>query len=133
MTAVAYSGDLEGAIGLLTDPGLPEGEDVGSCLCRIQWCALRGDKEGALRVITPAYRQTVIRDGGWAHLTAALLAFVGATDEAVEYLEHGVRRGGFINYPMLSEHDPFLPKLRGNPRYEALLQEAKRAWDEFEV
>jgi len=126
--AVAYAGDLEGALHLLTDPLLPDGEDAGSRFCRIQSSALKGDKAGALREITPEFRQTVNRDGAWAWLAAAPLAFVGAVDEAVGLLEHGVRRGGFINYPMLSEHD-----LRGDPRYQALLEEAKQRWENFEV
>ena len=131
--AVAYAGDLEGALDLLADPELPKGEDVGSRLCRIQSCALQGDREGALQEITPEYRQTVSRDGGWAWLTAAPLAFVGAVDESVEWLENAVRRGGFINYPMLAEHDPFLAKLRGTDRYETLLEEVQKRWETFEV
>ncbi len=133
VSAVAYAGDLEGALDLLADPELPKGEEAGSRLCRIQNCALRGDREGALQEITPEFRQTVSRDGAWAWLTAAPLAFVGAVDESVEWLEKAVRRGGFINYPMLAEHDPFLAILRGTDRYEMLLEEVQKRWETFEV
>jgi hypothetical protein len=131
--AIAYGGDIGASLDLLAEPELPEGDDVGSRLCRIQNCALQGDREGALNAITPAFRQTVIRDGGWAWLTAAPLAFVGAVDEAFEWLEYAVSRGGFINYPMLAEHDPFLTKLRGRPEYETLLERVKKEWEKFEV
>jgi hypothetical protein len=132
-SAVAYGGDLEGALDLLADPELPEGDDVLSRLCRIQSCALRGDREGALRVITPAFRQTAIRDGAWASMAAAPLAFVGAVDEAVELLEYAVTCGGFINYPMLAELDPWLEHIRGDERFKKLMVRVKQEWEEFEV
>jgi hypothetical protein len=131
--ATAYAGDIPGALDFLMSTGPPEGEDVGSRLHRLLKCALQNDREGALQEITPDFRKTVNRDGSWAHFAAAPLAFVGAVDEAIELLEHGVRRGGFINYPMLAEYDPFLAKLRGDPRYEALVEEARQGWEKFEV
>jgi serine/threonine-protein kinase len=132
-SAVAYGGDLKGALDLLADPELPEGDDVLSRLCRIQNCALLGDREGALRLITPPFRQTAIRDGAWASMTAAPLAFVGAVDEAVELLEYAVTRGGFINYPMLAELDPWLESIRGEDRFKRLMVRVKREWENFEV
>jgi TolB-like protein len=131
--AVSYTGDRERALAILDDTGVPGGEDAGPRLYRMLKSALENDRGGALREITPEFRETLIRDGSWAHLAAAPLAFVGAVDESIDLLEHAVRRGGFINFPMLAEHDPFLAKLRGDPRYEALVAEAQERWEAFEV
>jgi hypothetical protein len=40
---------------------------------------------------------------------------------------------GWINYPYLSEIDPWLQGIRGEPRFEQLMQRVKREWEEFEV
>ena len=130
--ALAYAGDRQASLAVLRDPELPEGGDVGSRFCRILGCALLDDREGALRELTPEFRKTVKRDGSWAHLVAAPLAFVGATDEALELLSQGAD-AGFINYPMLAEHDPYLSSLRADPRFEALLERVRKEWEVLEV
>jgi hypothetical protein len=33
----------------------------------------------------------------------------------------------------LSEVDPWLQNIRGNPQFETLMQRVKREWEEFEV
>ena len=40
---------------------------------------------------------------------------------------------GFINYPMLAEHDPLLESIRGEERFERRLVRVKREWENFEV
>ena len=36
---------------------------------------------------------------------------------------------GFINYPFLAEHDPFLASVRPKPAFQALLAEIKGRWE----
>lgn len=131
--AAAYAGNLEESLSLLADPELPSGTDTGSHLCRILWYGYQGERERALAEISEDFRKTASRDGAWSWLIASPLAYAGAEDEAIGWLECAVRRGGLINHPFLADHDPFLAKLRGNPRYEAMLDEAKEAWEAFEV
>ncbi len=38
---------------------------------------------------------------------------------------------GFINYLFMSKHDPFLENLRGDERFETLMEKAKAAWEQF--
>jgi hypothetical protein len=40
-------------------------------------------------------------------------------------------RQGFINYPFLSKHDPFLESLRGDAEYKALMEHVQRRWQAF--
>jgi hypothetical protein len=63
---------------------------------------------------------------------AAAFAFLGAADEAFEWLEHAVA-AGFVHYPMLAEHDPFLASVRGDARFLKLLARVKEEWEQFEV
>jgi len=62
---------------------------------------------------------------------AAFCAMIDARDQAIDWLERAARRG-FINYPMLAEYDPFLKRLRGEPRFARLLDEVKREWESLE-
>jgi hypothetical protein len=67
-------------------------------------------------------------DAQGACFVAEAFAVAGRTDEALEWLGHAVE-SGFKNYPMLSERDPFLATLRGEPRFEKLLASVKAEWE----
>ena len=38
---------------------------------------------------------------------------------------------GWINYPVLATTDPLIEPVRGEPRFQALLDRVKREWEEF--
>ncbi len=52
-------------------------------------------------------------------------------EHTLKWLETAVNRG-LINYPFFHDYDPFLAKLRGEPRFEQLMQRVKREWEAFE-
>ena len=47
-------------------------------------------------------------------------------------LDNAVRRG-FLNYPLVRNFDPFLDNLRGEERFEKLVERVKHGWERFEV
>jgi hypothetical protein len=47
-------------------------------------------------------------------------------------LENSIRVG-VINYPLLSEYDPFLQNIRSEPRFKKLMKQVKYEWAHFEV
>jgi hypothetical protein len=51
---------------------------------------------------------------------------------AFKYLDNAEIRG-FINYPWLSEIDPFLENIRGEERFKKLMERVKYEWENFEV
>jgi serine/threonine protein kinase len=57
-------------------------------------------------------------------------ALVNERDRALQLLEHWVDRGSF-NYPMLAHGDPWLQSLRGEPRFQRLLDRIRPEWEEF--
>jgi hypothetical protein len=59
-------------------------------------------------------------------------ALIGRRDDALRWLQESVERG-FINYPVLATHDPFLESLRGDTGYEALMQQVQRRWQAFDA
>ncbi len=94
-------------------------------------CALTGDKTNALAALTPQLVAAAQSYEITSWQMGAFHAMVGANDTAVDWLERAAR-GGFINYPMLAEYDPFLRRLHGEPRFARLLDEVKREWESLE-
>jgi tetratricopeptide (TPR) repeat protein len=128
----AYRGDHDSALAILDRLRSEDPNNATVRFCRILEHTLLGNKDKALGELTPEFRATVARDPMWGHFLAATLAYVGAEDEALDMLEQAVNVG-FINYPMMAAHDPFLAKLRGNVRFERLLARVKREWEAFEA
>jgi hypothetical protein len=50
---------------------------------------------------------------------------------ALHWLAIAVDRG-FINYPFLGRHDPFIARLRSQPRFQKLLETVRDRWEKFE-
>jgi disulfide oxidoreductase YuzD len=51
-------------------------------------------------------------------------ALIGEKKKALDWLENAIDRG-FIAYPFLNEHDPFLDNVRGEERFKKLIQRVK--------
>ena len=64
------------------------------------------------------------RDDGGSMFMAEGYSLLGQTDEALEWAENQVRLGD-INYPALSQYDPFLDNVRGDPRFQRLMTQVK--------
>lgn len=56
----------------------------------------------------------------------------GCRSFALHWLEIAVARG-FINFPFLAYHDPFVASLRTDSRFGRLMVTVKGRWDGFEV
>jgi serine/threonine protein kinase/Tfp pilus assembly protein PilF len=93
--------------------------------------ALRGDRAGVLRCMTPELRTAAASDDIFSWWSADCFALAGETEAALDYVESAVRLG-FINYPFLAEHEPFLSSIRGDPRFGRLMENVRSAWAAFE-
>jgi serine/threonine protein kinase len=94
--------------------------------------ALRGDLALALQSVTERWKSQAWQDY-WAPFTMAEgYALLGQTAEALRWLEHAIDKG-WINYPLLADIDPFLANIRGEPRFQKLMQRVKYEWEHFEV
>jgi len=94
--------------------------------------ALLNDKDKAHEQITPELRKTCNRDAAFSHVLGVMLARIDERNDALDWIENAVNRG-FINYPLLSEKDPWLANLRGEERFKKLMERVKKEWEEFEV
>ena len=94
-------------------------------------CALRNDRDGLLRVMTPELRAAVKWDEIFAWWTADCFALVNERDAAMDFLERAVEFG-FINLPWLSQHEPLLANVRAEGRFVRLMERVRKAWEAFE-
>ncbi len=129
--ALAADGRREEALAVINRTGAVTARDVGTVFCLLLKYALLKDKESALLLITPEFRKTCRRDFEWSYMVAHRLALLGATEEALDWLENAISRG-FINYPFM-QCDPFLDNIRDDERFKELTERAKYEWEHFEV
>ncbi|MDH7513299.1 MAG: protein kinase [Clostridiales bacterium] len=89
------------------------------------------DREKAFLIMTPDFRKTCQRDSEWAYYVADFFALLDEKKEALDWLENAVDRG-VINYPFINKHDIFLDNIRGEERFQKLMERVKYEWEHFE-
>jgi serine/threonine protein kinase len=94
--------------------------------------ALEGDKKRAIQCVTDELLTTSRDDFNWSWIITDLYSLIDAKHEALDWLENSIRVG-VINYPFLSEYDPFLANIRSEERFKKLMERVKKEWEEFEV
>jgi hypothetical protein len=94
--------------------------------------AVEGSTEEIRHLLSGDFEKTARRDPFNGYAVASMHGLAGLTEEAIHWAGNAVNQG-FINYPVLAEHDPVLSELRGEPRYDALLDRVKREWENLEV
>jgi serine/threonine protein kinase len=94
-------------------------------------CALRGERDDLLRLMTPELRAAAEWDEIFAWWVADCFALVNEADAAIDFLERAVEFG-FINAPWLSKYEPFLGSLRHEPRFRCMMEAVRTAWRTFE-
>ena len=65
-------------------------------------------------------------------MIADFYSVIGEYDDSLKWFERAIE-WGIINYPLLSEIDPFLENIRGEPRFKKLMEKVKYQWENFEV
>jgi non-specific serine/threonine protein kinase len=93
--------------------------------------ALLGENDVS-ELLTDEFITTAKRDFQYSSVFADIYALLGHKKEALDWLENAVNRG-FINYPFLSEYDPFLENVRSEDRFKKLMERVKHEWENFEV
>ena len=92
--------------------------------------AFQHDREGVLHIMDEDFEKWAEKDFWYSQWTALALAQIGELDRALDWLETAVDRGN-INYPYLSEYDPFLEPLRGTERFQEIVERARVGWERF--
>jgi non-specific serine/threonine protein kinase len=93
--------------------------------------ALAGNRSDALAALTPEIEAIANATDVFARFLSFGYANAGMPDRAIHWLSIAVDRG-FINYPYLAHHDPFLEPLRTDARFQQLLATVRERWEKFE-
>jgi non-specific serine/threonine protein kinase len=94
--------------------------------------ALQGQKEKALQALPESSKRVAWMDFHLPWFMAECFALIDERAEALRWLEQAVDRG-WCNYPLFSELDPFLANIRGEERFQKLMECVKYEWEHFEV
>jgi serine/threonine-protein kinase len=95
----------------------------------LAWClSAKGDHERARALVTDRVKETAAADHDISFWLAAFFAMEGMTDEALHWVRRAVAIGN-ENYPLFADSQK-LDRLRGDPRFEEILAELKRVWEE---
>jgi len=128
---LAANGQRGAGLALLDGVGRDPSPMAWARLAPAMACALRGEHDKLLRVVTPELRAAAQWDEIFSWWLADCFALVNERDAAIDCCERAVEFG-FINLPWLSEYEPFLANLRGEPRFVRLMERVRRAWEAFE-
>jgi serine/threonine protein kinase/tetratricopeptide (TPR) repeat protein len=94
--------------------------------------ALQGRKDRLPEALRPELVRLGEVDACNGSLFGWFYAILGERELALDWLERAVSRG-FFNYPWLHTHCPYIEELRRLPRFERLLERAKRQWEDFDA
>jgi TolB-like protein/Flp pilus assembly protein TadD len=129
---LVYAGRSDEAAAPL-DRAAAAGVGIFSATATCVGAMVSGDREAMRAVLAdPATREALEMTTELTWLVAAASAAVGDLDEALYWLSRAVEMG-FINHRFFAEVDPFLARLRGNPRFEALMERARAKQREIEA
>ncbi len=130
--ALSYAQRLDEAEALTEGVVAQPDSDIGTWwmgLCRAAW---REDRSEVLRLTDGPYQRAAAWDAEIPWALASAHAAVGATDEALHWLDRAIDQG-MINYPFLSEHDHYLDSIRGDERFGLAMERARLEWEQLDV
>ena len=93
---------------------------------------LQQNKTKVKQLITEDIRVMLWNDFHMPWFIAECYSLIGETELALDWLDRALEQG-IINYPLFSKLDPFLENIRGEPRFNKLMERVKHEWENFEV
>ena len=130
--ALASCGRADDAYGIVDRLAKAHPNNAGTQYALFMKYALQGNKEKAFEQMTPEFIRCHRNNGISAYMVAGLFALLNEKERAFEWLEYAVNRG-FANYPLFREPLPFFAGIRGEERFQRLLERVKYEWEHFEV
>jgi hypothetical protein len=94
--------------------------------------AIQNDKKSALGTLSKDHLDLAWNELSYSWQLAEGYALLNEPTEALKWLKRTIDLG-FINYPMLSERDPFLNNIREMDEFKKLMKRVKKEWESFEI
>ena len=107
-------------------------EDFFSILLLILKFSLQKKRDEALALLTEEIKKATWNDFQLPWYIADCYALIDEKEQSLKWIERAIE-WGLINYPFLSEGDPFLENIREEERFKKLMKKVKHEWENFEV
>ena len=130
--ALAWCGKREAAFSIVDEMVRADPNNTTTKLGLLMKYGFQGNREALLNELTPDIKKRLLSIGGDSYLVAVFFAMANDKEEALNWLENAVEKN-FINYPLMAEKDPFLANIRGEPRFQKLMERVKDEWEHFEA
>lgn len=101
-------------------------------LFRLYYYAFQGKKSDVLQAVSQEFLTWVQRDWMGSLWLSEIFALIEEKGKALDWLCQAVDLG-IINYPFLNEYNPLLKNIRGEERFQRLMEEIKPKWENFAV
>jgi serine/threonine protein kinase len=128
----AYAGRLDEAcdhFGRTVDTGAPAISTMSAALRALY----RRDIDTARKLLGSQTLIDLARlDKEFSWWLASAFSFAGYADETLHWLANAIDLG-FVNHRFFSKIDPYLARLRGDPRFKALMERARERQRAFEI
>lgn len=121
---LAMLGDTESAILILRSINESVPDSFFSSLGNFYAASLEGDKGLALDNATELLESEARSDVQYSWTLAQCYASIGELEKATDWVDNAIRYG-FLNYSLLSEHDPLLKPLRSHERFNTLMADLR--------
>ena len=129
---LVHTGQLDTARALLARAPDDAHQAIASGCCKFLRYALAAQRDDALACLGADLLTAAKRVEWWSFYVSWCYAFADETEQALDWLENAFQRG-FLHHPFLSRPDVPFARLRGNARFDALLERVKHAWESFPV
>lgn len=132
-TAILLAGnnDTQGAIDLIDSYHKQFSEIFFYTFLLLFKFSLQQNKPKVTELFTDDIKVMAWNDFHMPWFMAECYALLGEKELALDWLDRAVDQG-IINYPLLSEYDPFLENIRGETRFKKLMERVKHEWETFE-
>jgi non-specific serine/threonine protein kinase len=129
--SLAYMGRKEEAGSIFEEVAREQPGNLFACLGLSFKCALEGKRSETLAMLDSNPNLQNPWDFQTTYWKTECLALIGEKERALDCLEQDVDLG-MSNYPLMSELDPFLANIRGEERFQKLMERVKYEWEHFE-
>ena len=127
---LAYNNRLDESFEILDQIYKSDPKDLMAQLGVLLKHALLGNKKQALTSITPQILEWSKSDFTNAWHIVISYSLIGEKEKALDWLEKWITLG-CLNYPFISEYDPFLTNIRGEERFKNVMKEMENKWKNF--
>jgi serine/threonine-protein kinase len=129
--ALAAAGERDGATQLFERMRKDTPQVAVAWIGRLYQTSLEGDRRKALRAASDKLKTAARASGVYSFHMAECYSLLGESAIAMEWLENAARLG-FLNFPFLAEHAPFLDAVRSTEEFTSLLARVKKEWRRIE-